>query len=273
LTSRMTEDLAMTVFCNPDDSTCSFLPPSTKDILSNIMAAHFKNLDSDAGLKHLNTHLEHASYVDGWVPTQADVEVLAAVATVDAKKYAHIARWQAHLKSFSANEQHGFPAPSAGGHKGTHDHAHEAPAAAPAAAKAESKDEDEIDLFGDEDPEKEAEHERLLEARKKEADDRKRALGEAPKKTVIAKSSVILEVKPWGEETDLAEMEKAVRTIEMEGLHWGAAKFVPIAYGVKKMQIIATVVDDLVSVDDLSDKIQEFEELVQSVDIAAFNKL
>jgi hypothetical protein len=40
-----------------------------------------------------------------WVPTQADVEVLAAVASVDAKKYAHIARWQAHLKSFSAAEQ------------------------------------------------------------------------------------------------------------------------------------------------------------------------
>jgi translation elongation factor EF-1beta len=51
------------------------------------------------------------------------------------------------------------------------------------------------------------------------------------------------------------------------------AKLVPIAFGVKKLQIIATIVDDLVSTDDMIDQMQGFEELVQSVDIAAFNKL
>ena len=40
-----------------------------------------------------------------------------------------------------------------------------------------------------------------------------------------------------------------------------------------KLSILCTVVDDLVSVDDLVEKIQEFEDYVQSVDIAAFNKV
>lgn len=69
------------------------------------------------------------------------------------------------------------------------------------------------------------------------------------------------------------KMHAAVRTIEMEGLTWGAGKFVPIGYGIRKLQIVATIVDDLVSVDDLQERIQAFEDLVQSVDIAAFNKL
>jgi len=68
-------------------------------------------------------------------------------------------------------------------------------------------------------------------------------------------------------------MEKHVRSIEMEGLHWGASKLVEIAYTVKKLQIICTIVDELVSVEDLTERIQAFEDLVQSVDIAAFNKL
>ncbi|KAJ2856600.1 Elongation factor 1-delta, partial [Coemansia erecta] len=49
---------------------------------------------------------------------------------------------------------------------------------------------------------------------------------------------------------------------------------VPIGYGIKKLQINATVVDDKVSTEDLKDKIEEdFADYVQSVDIAAFMKL
>lgn len=40
----------------------------------------------------------------------------------------------------------------------------------------------------------------------------------------IAKSNIILDVKPWDDETDLVEMERLVRTIQMEGLLWGACK-------------------------------------------------
>jgi len=68
-------------------------------------------------------------------------------------------------------------------------------------------------------------------------------------------------------------MEKNVRSIEMDGLVWGASKLVAVGYGIKKLVIACVVEDDKVSIDDLSEKIQEFEDYVQSVDVAAFNKL
>jgi translation elongation factor EF-1beta len=40
-----------------------------------------------------------------------------------------------------------------------------------------------------------------------------------------------------------------------------------------KLQIAATVVDDLVSVDELTEKIQEWEDVVQSVDVTHFVKI
>uniref|UniRef100_A0A336KPK6 CSON013436 protein n=1 Tax=Culicoides sonorensis TaxID=179676 RepID=A0A336KPK6_CULSO len=95
----------------------------------------------------------------------------------------------------------------------------------------------------------------------------------APKPALIAKSSIILEVKPWDDETDMKELEQGVRKIEMDGLIWGAAKLVPVGYGINKLQICCVIEDDKVSVDELQEKIQEDEDHVQSVDIAAFNKI
>lgn len=37
-----------------------------------------------------------------------------------------------------------------------------------------------------------------------------------------AKSSFLLDVKPWGDETDMDKLEEAVRNVNMEGLTWGA---------------------------------------------------
>jgi len=39
------------------------------------------------------------------------------------------------------------------------------------------------------------------------------------------KSSVLLDVKPWDDETDMKKLEEAVRSVEMPGLFWGACKF------------------------------------------------
>lgn len=51
------------------------------------------------------------------------------------------------------------------------------------------------------------------------------------------------------------------------------AKLVPLAFGIHKLQISCVVEDDKVSVDWLVEQIQELEDYVQSVDIAAFNKV
>lgn len=46
---------------------------------------------------------------------------------------------------------------------------------------------------------------------------------------------------------------------------FSSAKLVPLAYGIHKLQIASVVEDDKVSVDDISDKIQEIEDFVSSI--------
>jgi elongation factor 1-beta len=52
---------------------------------------------------------------------------------------------------------------------------------------------------------------------------------------------VTLEVKPWDDETDMQALEDSVRSIEQEGLVWGASKLVAVGYGIKKLQITVVV--------------------------------
>jgi len=80
-------------------------------------------------------------------------------------------------------------------------------------------------------------------------------------------------VKPWDDETDMVKMEEAVRTIQCDGLVWGQSKLVPLAFGIKKLQICVVVEDDKVSTDWLEEEITKFEDYVQSMDIAKFNKI
>lgn len=141
--------------------------------------------------------------------------------------------------------------------------------AAPApAAKPAADDDDDFDMFGDDEVDEEAEKrnaERVAEYHAKKA-----AKG---KPAVVAKSSVLLDCKPWDDETDMKAFEESVRTIVMDGLVWGASKLVPVAYGLKKLQIGCVIEDDKVSTEVLEEKILEFEDYCQSVDIAAFNKI
>ena len=39
----------------------------------------------------------------------------------------------------------------------------------------------------------------------------------------------------------MVKLEESVRSIEMEGLVWGASKLVAIGYGIKKLQITIVV--------------------------------
>lgn len=133
------------------------------------------------------------------------------------------------------------------------------------AKKEVTDDDDDIDLFGSEDDE---EADKAREERLKAYQEKK-----SKKPQVVAKSNIVLDVKPWDDETDMKAMEENVRRIEMDGLLWGASKLVPLAYGIKKLQIVCVVEDDKVSIDELQEKIEGIEDLVQSVDIAAFNKI
>jgi len=93
------------------------------------------------------------------------------------------------------------------------------------------------------------------------------------KVATVNKSSLVIDVKPWDDETDMTALEAGVRAIEIPGLHWGASKLVKVAYGIQKLQIMLTIEDDKVSTDDVEDAIVANEDYVQSMDIVAFNKL
>lgn len=73
------------------------------------------------------------------------------------------------------------------------------------------------------------------------------------------------------DETNLEEMEKNVRAIEMDGLVWGASKLVPIGFGIRKLQINLVVEDEKVSLDELQQLIEQDEDHVQSTDIVSFS--
>merc|ERR1711874_625439 len=66
------------------------------------------------------------------------------------------------------------------------------PAPAPAPAAAEEDDEDDVDLFGSEDEEESEEKRRITEERLKAYHEKK-----AKRPQVIAKTSVLFDIKPW----------------------------------------------------------------------------
>ncbi|KAG6833396.1 translation elongation factor EF-1 beta subunit (eEF1B) [Tephrocybe sp. NHM501043] len=211
-----------------------------------------------ANLVKLEQHLATRSYVEGYTPSQADVHVFKAVGSApDAAKSPNVARWYKHIQSYAA-EHATLPGSSTAGEAFLGGAAEAAPAA---------DDDDEVDLFGSDD-EEDAEAERIKAERVAAYNAKK-----AGKTKPAAKSIVTLDVKPWDDETDMAALEAAVRSIEQDGLLWGASKLVPIGYGIKKLQMTLVVEDDKVSTDELQEKIQEFEDYVQSSDITAMQKL
>lgn len=145
------------------------------------------------------------------------------------------------------------------------------PAASGASAigAAVEEDDDDVDLFGSSDEEVDEAAEKLKQERLAEYAAKKAAKGPKP----AAKSIVTMDVKPWDDETDLQQLLANVKAIEMDGLVWGASTFIPVGFGIKKLQINLVVEDDKVSLDELQQLIEEDEDHVQSTDIAAMQKL
>jgi len=227
----------------------------------------FGDLNAASGLQALDGHLADKSYIGGYLPTQADLTVLKAMSGAPAGSYINALRWFKHISSFVAAETDKFAKADfdlvlAGG----------AAAAAPArpakkVEEEEEEDDDDFDMFGSDD-EVDEEAEKIKAERLAAYAEKK-----SKKPALIAKSNVILDIKPWDDETDIVEMERLIRTIEKEGLLWGKAEKKPIAYGIFKLTISAVVEDDKVSVDWMEEQICEFEDYVQSVDVAAFQKI
>lgn len=179
--------------------------------------------------------------------TQADVTVYKAFQ----KEYPQFARWFNHIASFTEE----FDTLPAG----------KVPAGESAAA---AEDDDEVDLFGSDD-EVDEEAEKVKAERVAQYAAKKAAKGPKP----AAKSIVTLDVKPWDDETDLEELLANVKSINFDGLTWGAHQWVSVGFGIKKLTINLVVEDEKVSVSDLQEAVEEDEDHVQSTDVVAMQKL
>ncbi|KAF3326209.1 Elongation factor 1-beta [Carex littledalei] len=221
------------------------------------MAVVFTDLHTESGLKSLEEFLSGKTYISGDGISKDDVKVFGAVPTKPGSEFQNVSRWYENISAVLASR---FPGNAVGVKFGS-----QAAAAAPAPAKeAADDDDDDLDLFGDE-----------TEEDKKVAAAREAAKASTKKKE-SGKSSVLMDIKPWDDETDMKKLEEAVRSVQMPGLLWGASKLVPVGYGIKKLQIMMTIVDDLVSVDTLIEEcltVEPINEYVQSCDIVAFNKI
>lgn len=138
-----------------------------------------------------------------YTPSKADLSVFEALGKAPASNFVNAARWYRHIASFSTQERAawtGSAVPQVSGGSTT-------VAAKPAAAA----DDDDVDLFGSDEEDDEA-AEKLKEERVKAYAEKK-----SKKPALIAKSSILLDCKPWDDETDMKEMERLVRTIVMDG--------------------------------------------------------
>ncbi|KAL8230539.1 hypothetical protein R6Q57_000317 [Mikania cordata] len=210
----------------------------------------------EAGLKKLDEYLLTRSYITGYQASKDDLTVHAAFSKPPSSQYVNVSRWFHHIEALLRLS--GVSAEGSGVTvEGSASFSEEA-AAVPVAngngkVAVDEDDDSDVDLFGEE-----------TEEEKKAAEDRAAAVKASGKKKESGKSSVLLDVKPWDDETDMKKLEEAVRSVQMEGLLWGASKLVPVGYGIKKLQIMLTIVDDLVSVDSLIEE-QLTEEPINEV--------
>lgn len=113
-----------------------------------------------------------------------------------------------------------------------------------------------------------------MEAARKLKEEKDAKEGKKKKEKDVEKSLVVLEVKPWEADTDLEALWKQIIQYQQEGLTWGQTfKLEPVAYGIKKLVMTATIVDSLVVLDDITENIESLEDYVQSVNIASMNKI
>ncbi|GFQ05854.1 elongation factor 1-delta [Phtheirospermum japonicum] len=196
------------------------------------MAVTFSDLSSAAGLKKLDDYLLSRSYITGYQASKDDLIVHAALSKPPSSDNVNVSRWFNHIEALlriSGVSGEGTDVIIKGSAPVT-----EVVATPPASVAEDDDDDDDVDLFGEE-----------TEEEKKAAEERAAAVKASSKKKESGKSSVLLDVKPWDDETDMKKLEEAVRSVQMEGLLWGASKLVPVGYGIKKLQVMMTIVDDL----------------------------
>ncbi|XP_953677.1 translation elongation factor E1-F beta, putative [Theileria annulata] len=233
----------------------------------------FDSLGKTEGLLNLDKFLSYHSFVGGVKnATTDDVAVFKKLGKAPAEEeYPNVYRWYLHVSTWCNSPPKELP-------KGNFP------------VKEDKKTDDDIDLFGEADEEEDDSLKKKMEAMK----------AAKTKKKEVAKSSLVIHVEPASVDVDLDEVLKLVRGLKVEGLTWGEASArIPLAFGIEKLQVMCTIVDDLVNTNEVVEMIEnlglseedkakkneredEDEEydsddevlgLVQSATIVSFNKL
>ena len=131
--------------------------------------------------------------------------------------------------------------------------------------KEEEENIDEEDLFGEE-----TEEEKKLKEEMKKKNKEKKDKG----KKNVDKSHVIMEIKGWEKDQDLEALaKKIIDTIKKDGLQWNTGyKLEEVAFGIKKLIIAFLAEDDKVSVQEIQEELESWEDDIQSVEVVSFNK-
>ncbi|GKV20848.1 hypothetical protein SLEP1_g30902 [Rubroshorea leprosula] len=188
------------------------------------MAVTFYDLGSDAGLKKLDEYLLTRSYISGYQASKDDITVYSSLPKPPSPQYVNVSRWYNHIDALlriarvSAEGcgvivEGSAPVAEAVATPPVEDSKASTCSPSSAADDDDDDDDDDVDLFGEE-----------TEEEKKAAEERAAAMKANAKKKESGKSSVLLDVKPWDDETDMKKLEEAVRGVQMEGLLWGASR-------------------------------------------------
>ena len=93
----------------------------------------------------------------------------------------------------------------------------------------DGKDGNDGDLFGSDEEGGREEARRLREECLAQHESKKAKIP-----ALVAKSSLLLDVRPWSDDTDTAKLEEGVRSMQADGLVWGSSKLVLVGYGIQE---------------------------------------
>merc|ERR1711890_25694 len=113
----------------------------------------FGDLKTAAGVNALDAFLADNSYIEGYVPSQADTAVFEALKGAPGSDTPHAQRWYNHIKSFAAGMKQFAKASSA-----------YVAAGGAAPAPAEEEEDDDCDLFGSDEDEEDSEEKQKIVA-------------------------------------------------------------------------------------------------------------
>jgi len=231
-----------------------------------------------AGLAVLDAQLLRDTLLTGNCVTLADLYVFSNLNGVNLSGAPNVQRWYNTILNQAAVQKVVNPAPAAVA-VAAPAAASPAPAAAakPAAKPAADSDSDELNLSDSEDDEDTKKLMAEKAAATKAVQDRQAAKAAQGS----AKSDIAFDIKPAEASEDkeanraaMEDLNKRIRTVEMDGLKWMGYQIIEVGYGIMKLRIMCQIVDIKIpgGPDEVKEAIesQSWAEEVQSIDVFSF---